>query len=393
MTSVGKPLVWMMLFAFLSGCSTTNRITENQPDWWSNPQQHGTEFLFFKAMGESPVSMEEARRQAMISVQRQVADYIMTEVSVVTNAGIRPTDLERVIQLSEVTTMGHPHDAKIGSRWYVWVLGRYPVPEYQRIRKRIEAGLELQADWIEAQSLVNRQQYVSAEPKLDRILKDFSEALVLAFSLDEVKLSMATVQLKQGRNLKARQWALDVKKNASDSVWQQRASEVLASIPPVTIKDAFEDRMVSLVFYRDDGGASTPDASLTKLLNDRLAGLGISTVAFPVEIPALGPVMDDQSLNGLATAIQGKDVDLLLVAKLSVDADKTGKKQEVFGVAQEQLDARLNYWVVRAENGEVLVSGQTAGYSSKVEAMLHVMTSHRRHLPGSASQIVEAMID
>jgi hypothetical protein len=382
---------WAMLLAVLiaAGCATTSSLVSQQPDWWDTARQHDHEYLFFKALGESSVSMEDARQKAMRSVQQQVTEYVLAEVKTSGETGASVSDVESLVQLSEVTAQGHPHDAKIGSKWYVWVLGRYPVPEYQEIRRRVALGNELNRQWIEASSLVNQRMYEAAEPALMKIIEDYSGALRPPFAVEEVKLALASAYMNQSKNLRAHVWAQDVRRQSKSPEWRQKAAELILKIPPIAVSDAFEDKVVSVVCYQSRKDAYFPNDDLLKLLNNRLAGAGVRTAKVNAVIPDSLNLIDERVVAEISTSLRTDGIDALIVVKLTVDDEKTGQKTEVFGTTKEVLDSKLNYWIVRTCDGAVLASDQTSGYSRKVDAMLHVMTSHRRHLPQYASAIAE----
>lgn len=382
-----------MLAALLAGCASSDQLTKNQPHWWNDPQRHGSEYLFFKALGESRTSLEEARQEAMRSVQQQIAAYILAEVSVNPEATSHASDIQKTISLSEVSTMGHPHDAKIGNRWVVWLLGSYPVSKYEEIRRRVTLGEELDRDWRDAQSLINRQRYETAEPLLNEIIETYSQAMHPPFDLEEVKLALARTSINLGLNLKARQWALDVQASSQNPSWRQEAVTLLRDLPPPTVKDAFEDRRVSVVFYRGNGSGIVQDSQLASLLHSRLAGIGVKTAAPPDVTPTALALLDDHGLEVISASAHGSGIDLVLVLELTVDTEKTGKTQTLFGATQEVRDSRINYWVIRTDSGKVLAADQTVGYSSRPEEMLHVITAHRRHLPHHAAAIVDSFAD
>lgn len=374
-----------------TGCATSNNLANHQPDWWDNAQQHGSEYLFFKALGESTVSMEDARQKAMRSVQQQVAAYVLAEVPVAGESGITRADVEGIIQLSEVQTMGHPHDAKVGSRWYVWLLGRYPVAEYEQIRRRVEAGRALATMRADALSHMNRQAYEQAEALFRKIIDEYAYALRPPFAVETIKLDLAHAYLKQNLNLRARQWVIDVKATATDPLIKKQANELFLKIPDVNLKEAFADKTVSVVCYRGDDSGYALNADLATLLNNRLSAEGVRVTGVRASLQENVTLIDSTAITAMSSTLHSEDIDVMIVVKLTVDGSKTGQKQQVYGVSKDVFDSRLNYWVVRVSDGSVLATDQTIGYSTKIDSMLHVMTTHRRHLPMYAAVIADSI--
>lgn len=326
----------------------------------------------------------------MHSVQRQIVEYILSEVTVSGRVAIY-SDYEGVVPLSQIEAMGHPEDARIGSRWYVWMLGRYPVTEYERLRRRVEIARELESIRADALSRMSRQDYLNAELLFIKIVNDYPKALKPSFALESAKLDLSTVYLRQGKNLKARQWALDVRNGTNDSAWRKKAYDFLAIIPEVNLKDAFSGKVVGVVCLRGEETGYTLDPDLGTSLQNRISAAGVMVMNMDLSLPqSVGPV-DIAYITETCSTLASVGVDALIIVKLTTDSARTGKQQEEFGVVKDIIDSRMNYWVVRVHDGQVLAADQTVGYSKNIDAMLQVVLSHRRHLPMHAVRIADAL--
>ncbi|HNR93600.1 MAG TPA: hypothetical protein PKK36_03210, partial [Kiritimatiellia bacterium] len=353
--------------------------------------KHGPQHLYFKAKGESRDSLEDARQNALKSVQAQIAEYIFAEVEVRDDAGGSRVSVESAVELRELESFKED-EAKSGGTWIVWMLGRYPRAEYDRIRKRLEMGVKLESLWQKAQSALNQQKLGSAEKMLLSIIKNYDKGLRVSFDVESVKLELAGLYLKQDRGLKARQFIADVQKSTTDSLWRRKADELFAQLPPVSLKDAFEGKTVGIVCFVGGSGRYECDANLASELNSRLAKYSVKTVHVKNICESVRPVIDDGFLKQIA--LKGrKEANVLFVAVMDVDSTKTGTKIAIPGTDEttDALDAKLVYWIVRSSDGAVLASDSTVGLSSAQASLLNTILTHRRHLPQYAPGIAEQL--
>lgn len=379
-------------FLALCGCTTLGTGPEI-PAWWLDPQQHGPHHLYFKAIGESSESLEAARQNALRSIQAQIAKYIFAEVRVSeTDNHTAHTSIESAIEVREVEVFKEDQ-ARSGNRWIVWMLGRYPRPEYDRIRQRLEIGVELDEQWRKAQSAANRQQTAEAESAFLNIIQSYDKALRTSFELEAVKLELAALYLKQGRGLKARQWITDVQKTAVQTAWRERANVLASQLPPVSLKDAFEGQTVGVYCFTRKDGQLSMNPDLIQELNARLAKDGVRTVAVRELVQTGCNAIDDSAIKRIAATAHNQKADVLLLVLCDIDSAKTGKKVNIPGsTAQaDAYDARLTYWVIRTVDSRVLASDSTVGFSNTPAGMLNTILTHRRHLPGYAPVIAEGL--
>lgn len=375
----------------LSGCATVG-TGPAAPTWWFNPQQHGPEYLYFKAKGESGQSLEQARQNALKSVQAQIAKYIVAEVRVLETDSTSRVSIESAIELREVEAFTEDQ-ARSSSGWVVWMLGRYPRSEYDRIRERLAIGAELEARWRKAQSAVNRQQTTAAEGLLLGIIRSYDKALRASFELEAVKLELAALYLKQNRGLKARQWITDVQKTTVQPQWRSRADVLAGRLPPVSLRDAFDGQTVGVYCCTCKDGQVSINLDLTQELNARLARDTIRTTAARELVRTARNVIDDAAIERIAAVLGAQKADAGLVVLLDIDSTKTGSKVNIPGSTAKAAayDARLTYWVVRVDDGLVLASDSTVGLSEAPAGMLNTILTHRRHLPKHAPAIAEGL--
>ncbi len=385
-------LVLPLCFLVPCGCTSIGFQPET-PAWWHNPQKHGPRHLYFKAKGESNDSLETARRNAIRSVQTQIAQYIFAEVHVSeTDNKSSQTTIKSAIEVREVEAFKEDQ-ARSGGRWIIWMLGRYPRSEYERIRQRLETAMELDQEWRKAQSAVNRQQTTEAERLLLYIIRSYDKALRTSFELEAVKLELAALYLKQDRGLKARQWITDVQKTTMRSKWRQRADVLASQLPPVTLKDAFDEQTVGILYYTRKDGQVSLNLDLLQELNSRLSKDGIRTVTAHEVINKGQKAFDNSAIKHIAATMRTKKANVCLLILCAVDSSKTGEKIDIPGSTSQidAYDARMTYWVIRTLDSRVLASNSTIGFSNTTIGMLNTILTHRRHLPSYAPSIAEGL--
>lgn len=383
--SVGIALLSVWLVAAVSGCQSTRN--SQVPDWWDNPHQHDDQNLYFTAEGISSRSYEDARQQARGVLRTKLAEYIFadTEYSAVNG------DSKTEVALRELDASYGDEEGRIGGRYHVWLMGRYPRAQYEVIRMRLDKARELSRAWEQAQSAINREQYGEAEKLLLATIGQYDTALQVPFDLEEVKLALAGSYLKQERNLKARHWIVDVQSGTQDPAWRFRANNMLAQLPPFSLKDAFEGQRVGLYACVRTEGEISIDQELVSLLETRMAMSAIQTHVCSNQIAALR--FDEGSLKQISTVLAAQNVDAAFVLVLDIDASKSGAQvdiPETNGLAYAP-DAKLTYFVIRTSDGRILASDSTLGLSGAKRGMVNTILTHRRHLPTHAQTIADGL--
>ncbi len=382
--------LWAVVVSLaLVGCVSPN--TESfRPTWWDNPHKHDPEHLYFKAEGQSAVGLEQARQEALKEVKAQVSEYICDEVKVQRD----DSELRAVFKSNSMAELRgvevfDESDARSGGIWTVWMLGRYPRLEYNRVRQKMEVGTHLEHLWREAQSAVNMQKEGDAEKLLLEVIHTYDQALNMSFALEAAKLELAGVYAKQNRSMKARQWIGDVQNSAADGVWRRRADALIAKLPVPSVRDAFDGKTVGIYCSVRKDGVATPDLSLTQELNARLLKEQVKTVQSP-DGGILGrDLFDTGAAKRFSDAFAPLHADAVLVVVLDVDTRKTGTKVAIpfSNEKVDALDAALRYLVIRVSDGVVLASDSTLGYSTNVTYLMTVILTHPRHLPKYAPLI------
>jgi hypothetical protein len=327
----------------LCGC-TTSGATIGEPPWWLDPQQHGAQHLYFKAKGESRGSLEAARQKALVSIQAQIAKYIFTEIRLLETDTTSRVSIESAIEVREVEAFKEDQ-ARSGSHWIVWMLGRYPRSEYDRIRHRLEIGMKLDEQWRKAQSAANRQQTTEAESLLLGVIESYDKALRTSFELEAVKLELAALYLKQNSGLKARQWITDVQKSTVQQEWRKRADVLASQMPPFTLKDAFEGQTVGVYCCSRKDGQLSVNVGLLQQLNARLTSDGIRTVAVREFIQTDSNVIDDTAITRIVAVVGEQKAAVVFLALCEIDSNKSDGKVGILGTTVQTVayDAKLTY--------------------------------------------------
>ena len=129
-----------------------------RPLWWDNPHKHDSDFLYFKAEGKSAVGLEQARQEALKDIKTMVAEYICAEVQLQQDEqSLRSTFRSRSVAELRGVEVIDESDWRTRGESIVWMLGRYPRQEYNRVRQKMALGTQLELQWRKAQSAVNRQ--------------------------------------------------------------------------------------------------------------------------------------------------------------------------------------------------------------------------------------------
>ena len=123
-----------------TGCASTRQA--QLPDWWARPHKHDDWHLYFTAEGISNLSYEDARRAAREIIRAELKEYLLV--------GLEASDLgyEKAVQNAltspEFDTSYADEEGKVGNTFYVWVMGRYPVRDYNCFRDRFSDASKLQ---------------------------------------------------------------------------------------------------------------------------------------------------------------------------------------------------------------------------------------------------------
>jgi len=377
----------------LAGCVAPDAETF-RPTWWDNPHKHDSDHLYFKSEGKSEVGLEQARQEALKEVKAQVAEYICDEVKVQRDDSVLRAVFKSnsMAELRGVEVFDEA-DMRSGGVWTVWMLGRYPRSEYDRVRQKMERGTHLEHLWREAQSAVNMQKEGDAEKLLLEVIHSYDQALNMSFAVDAAKLALAGVYVKQNRIMRARQWIGDVQNGATDDVWRRRADELIAMLPAPSVGDAFDGKTVGIYCSVRKDGVAAPDLALTQDLNARLLKEQVKTVQPPDGGILCRDIFDADAAKVFSDAFRPLHADAVLVVVLDVDTRKTGTKVEIpfSNEKVDALDATLRYLVIRVSDGVVLASDGTSGYSTNGTYLMTVIMTHPRHLPKYASLIAAGL--
>lgn len=373
------------LCAGVTGCQSTR--SSQVPSWWDRPHKHDAQHLYFTAEGISTRTYEDARQEAREMLRTKLTEYILSDMASTSPIGNGGPEFS----LKELDASYGDEEGRIGRAYHVWLMGRYPVEEYNLIRDRLEKGKKLGEVWEKAQSAANRQQFSEAERLLQGIIQRYDSALRVSFDLEEVKLALASVYLKQGRGLKARQWIVDVQNSTQVSIWRIRANELFNQLPAISLKDAFEGKRIGIYACVRSNGETEFDLGLTQEIEVRLAKDGMRTS----DCSKLKPPQrfDNKSVAQMARAIGAQKADVAFVILLDIDTSKTGAKVSIPGTAATTMamDAKMTYFVVRLSDGLVMASDSTSGLSSAKAGMVNAILTHRRHLPNYAPVIAAGL--
>jgi hypothetical protein len=381
--------LWMTCVA--AGCMSYSGDDES-PTWWDNPHKHDAEHLYFKAKGEG-TTVEDARQNAFKSIQTQVSEYVSTQIHIASGAGgAAKTDFGSRLDLRAVESYDEKEAQNRGG-WSVWMLGRYPRAEYESVKRRLEVADQLERQWNEARSAIDRQSYSEAEEALLRILDHYDSASGLSFMRENVKLELARLCIGSERILRARQWLMDVLNSGVDKNVRIRAESLLAQLPQATVGDAFQGRKVALGCMVRRDGKSSPVPMFEQEFCARLAKERVETLPlFRINAEGRDP-FDGATIRDWASAARSQGADALFLILLDVDSSRTGQKIDIpFSNAKgDALDAQLRYSIVRAADGKVLAADMTSGYASNPSHMLTVILTHQRHLPKYAAQVASGL--
>lgn len=337
-----------------SGCVTAPHASSaGPPGWWDDFREtKGVDALYFRAKGESRISEEAARADARDWLHKHVADYIGTNLAV-KGAGTVKDQVLREIEIFR------EHSGRtVSGRWIVYMAARYPLEQYERVKKRIELGIELDEHWAAAQSCANREQFDKAHTIFSHILDDYDRSLSPSFDIEEVKMARASLYLKQDYVVKARRWAEDVQKSSTAARWREVALEFIASLPPLSLKDIFGDGKVALYCCESNGTAKRACPGLLAEVNGRMLGQGIRTVDISgmADNALFASTFESGRFGAHCRKAEALGADAVLAVLLDIDPAKTGKTQTLFDVECPLLDARLSFYVVDVKRQKVVYS-------------------------------------
>jgi hypothetical protein len=363
-----------------------------EPTWWDNPHQHDEWHLYFKAKGESAVSEQEAWNNALSGVRKLVAEYIQTSVAMDSLYG----NISNRFDLHEIEVRDDPVCRSTLGQWTVYMLARYPRSEYDKIREKIELADQLHRDWAAAQSALNQDDLTQADSLLKKIIAGYDQALSPLFAIEDVKLKLAGLYLKQNPPsvLEARKWIQDVLKSTSKTEWRQQAEEMGRTLPPITLHDAFGNRKVGLFCCIRDAQPARLSPELLEEAAARLAGSSVATVRLiPKDVAQAADLFNAGSAAPLIASAKAAGAEAVLAILLVVDPAQTGQKVDVFdGVQREAWDATVYYMVLRVLDGQLVCADKTLGCSHfGAKSLLNPVFAHRNHLPKYAPTIAESL--
>lgn len=366
-----------------------------EPSWWSNPHQHDETHLYFWAKGESAVSEQEAWDDAMRGIQKQLAEYIQTSVA---PDGSSSAEISGRFDLREIEVRDAPACRSAMGRWSVYMLGRYKVSEYRKIREKIELAEQLRQDWAAAQSALNRGESTKAESLLKQIVAEYDQALSPGFALEDVKLKLAGLYLKKEPPsvLEARKWIQDVRKSTGEIGWRQQAEELERNLPPISLHDAFGDRKVGLFCCVRDAEPLRYSPEVAAETVSRMDRASVDTVLLrPKNFVMAANMFNAGSAASLLAEAKAAGTEVVFAVLLEIDPAKTGQMEEVYPeVKTEVLDAVVSYRIFRVSDGQSICEDQTKGWSrTGASKLLGPVFVGSNQLPKHAAAIAEMLAD
>jgi hypothetical protein len=358
--------------ALILGLATI--VFAEPPGWWSYPRRHDEEHLYFKAKGESAESEQAARRDALAGIQWLLKEYI--EASGPVGTGTKMHGVDVYTETSE---------RQLGGKWIVYMLGRFPMAEYEKIRGRFESAEALRENWALAQSELARDEFSKAEARLKSIIYSYDQTLIPGFALESVKLALAGLyrKLDPPAVLEARKWIRDVQHTTPEPGWRRQAEDMERDLPAISLRDAFGPRKVGLFCVIRDARPVRASMEFMTEAAARLARDGVEAVRLdPEDVLGAAALFEGGGTGPLVSAARAAGAKAVLAILVAIDPAKTGRKIEVFdGVQMDALDATTYYYVIRVADGQILCSDKTLNVSSSgVSKLLSPVFAHRNHL-------------
>lgn len=123
---------WIFIWLGLIGCATLR--DDPAPDWWANPHKHDEWHLYFTAEGRSPISHEDARRLAQETMGLELRKMLMADMEA-SNLDYE-TAIRDTLMSPEFDSLYGNVEGMVGGTYAVWLMGRYPLRDYNRFRGR-----------------------------------------------------------------------------------------------------------------------------------------------------------------------------------------------------------------------------------------------------------------
>lgn len=391
-------LFLLFLFAALciTGCKTTQPagheltvLPGQVPAWWNKPVKHDQTHLYFKAKGESFQSQLVARGEAMAAALQQIAQYVQADIKMHGEA----LDLASVIQINALEAQNEDYGAENGKQ-VVWLMLRYPTKDYQTLKQEIEARTKLRAElealWKSAQLSAQQERDIAAEKSMRDIIAKYDRAAKPDFAVEDVKLALAEVNLRQGFNIRARRQLQDVIRSGNIPA-AAKATAMLKNIAPTTLKDAFDGRPVRTYACEQIGDktlALSPESG--RLLYGQLRTAGVDADLSKVLLPQLKrEKFDDVAAKAIAQSAKNAGCDAALVTFLRVDPALTppAPRTAAEKAKIKATDATWQYYVIRASDGNIITKGELKGYSGAKDVLAETLVTSPRYLRGAAEHI------
>ncbi len=344
----------------LAACSTLAPSAQ-APAWWDDPHRHDTAYLYFKAEGVSAEGEQAARDDAFQSVQKQLAEYILTTVRA--GAGDETLDRSGALDLKKVESFREA-SGRNGDRWVVWMLGRFPQEEYGKISGRIELGEKLNALFSGARAAATRGDFAAAEKDLRFLVGEYEKALYPGFSSEEAKLLLGDVCRGQKSFLEARHWYENIIAVSSSEGWKEKAAAQVESLPPAPrfwpMKDRWSGRKVALVCAIREGSKCRWFGELANVLTRDCveADLDYVDVARDLSGRRLAASFDPPVFKDVCPAAQQQEAGVILGVLFDIDPAKRGTTQNTMGVNVPALDTDVKFFVMTTPDCGVLYTGR-----------------------------------
>ena len=382
-------IAFMFLMLALCGCVTTPVVvrTFEPPAWFVDAHKTDHAHVYFKEIGESRMGASDSRADARRRLEISTRDYILDESDAREVGG----DTRNAFSLSGLEIFHESEPRRESGRWKVYILGRLPRVEYDRIVSRIRLGRQLTGKWGDAQSMVSAGNHSEAIGVLENLIKKFDSSLDLRFRKVDAEWLVAQACLRSGNTMRARRVLIELQ-NCEDSRIARRAVEKLKQLPNPGPKDYFHGLDVVLVTGKKKSGKIVNCRELQEELKGRLIHEGYRLLAPKGEyIDKVSAGLQTGDFTDLTQSVGGN---VVFLALLSVDEEKFGKMVSIpFSEGKmPAIDSSLFYYVIRSDNGAVIVSGKTQTASNgslkrAISGLANTILTHRNHLPASGHLI------
>jgi len=344
------------------------------PDWWISKRltnEAGQPHLYFYAKGERSTE-QGAREQAVSSIRRQIADYILSRYQLELLGGEKQASSPPQIDVTRVEISGEKALKSLG-KWTVYMCGRYPRSEYERVVGMLELGRTLGRRYRSGKSLYHQGAYKDAIRILESEIAQHGETPFVEHDIEASKILLGDSWLACNSPLsaaKARQYYQDVLNTSLSSSWKRTARERYAKLPDPprlwNVRNKFGGKSVGLLCLRDEGQGWGPYSSLAMILEQDCRDVLLTEVNLAGLVSAAdSAVVYSGSVHPLIRAGRQRRTDLVLAVLVSTDPDKRGQHAVAYGVTREAIDTTVRFFVVRVSDGRSVYTGEFKGVAGQ----------------------------